>query len=215
MHYYLIVHQCTEILLGLIIFNTIRAKILLITPLEREPMKEITLETKIADLLDRYPRMKEILIAINPKFKKLNNPVLRRTIGRVAGVRQAAIVGGMDPMDLLNQLREAVGQSSICEDRDDPLQTCLVPVEEPAPEWIATVPSVVLDANEILDKEQNPLAITRKALKGLVPGETLLIKADFRPEPLIESFEKEGYLLYVREEEAGKFSTYVKKFELK
>lgn len=128
-------------------------------------MKEITLETKIADLLNCYPSMQEILIAINPKFKKLNNPVLRRTIGRVAGVRQAAIVGGMDPMDLLNQLHEAVGQPSLCEGCDDPSETCVMPAEEAAPEWISVAPSVVLDANEILDKEQNPLAITRKALK--------------------------------------------------
>ncbi len=76
-------------------------------------MKEITLETKIADLLNDYEGMKDILIKINPKFKKLNNPVLRRTLAKIAGVKQAAVVGGMDPMDLLNQLRKAVGQTPI------------------------------------------------------------------------------------------------------
>jgi len=35
------------------------------------------------------------------KFKKLNNPVLRRTIAKVASVKQVAIIGGMD---LKNQL---------------------------------------------------------------------------------------------------------------
>jgi hypothetical protein len=79
-------------------------------------MKEITLDTKIADLLNNYDGMKEILIDINPKFKKLNNPILRRTIAKVAGVRQAAIVGGMKPMDLLNKLREAVGQEPLVVD---------------------------------------------------------------------------------------------------
>ena len=174
-------------------------------------MKEITLETKIVDLLNHYPGMKEILMHINPKFEKLNNPVLRRTIGRVAGVRQAAIVGGMDPMDLLNRLREAVGQAPLCETCTDPSASCLMPTEEAAPVWISQKPKVTLDANEILDKDQNPLAITRKTLKKLKPEEILVIEADFRPEPLIEAFEKEGYTLYVTEKSTGKFLTYLKK----
>lgn len=174
-------------------------------------MKEITLETKIADLLSSYPGMKEILVQINPKFEKLNNSVLRRTIGRVAGVRQAAIVGGMDPMDLLNRLREAVGQAPLCETCTDPSASCLMPTEEAAPVWISQKPKVTLDANEILDKDQNPLAITRKTLRKLKPGEILVIEADFRPEPLIEAFEKEGHTLYVTEKSMDKFLTYLKK----
>jgi len=73
-------------------------------------LKEITLDTKIADLLNDYEGMKDILIDINPKFKKLNNPILRRTVAKVATVKQASIVGGMRPLELLNRLREAVGQ---------------------------------------------------------------------------------------------------------
>jgi len=172
-------------------------------------MKEITLETKIHDLLANYEGMKEILININPKFKKLNNPVLRRTIGRVAGVRQAAIVGGMDPMDLLNQLREAVGQDSLCDQCSDPSEACLMPDQESAPLWATAEPKVIVDANEILDKDQNPLAIVRKALRGLVEGDALLIKADFRPEPLIEEFAKDGYPVYVKECDEGYYETYV------
>ncbi len=68
-------------------------------------MKEITLDTKIADLLNNYNGMKDILISINPKFKKLNNPILRRTVAKVANIKQAAVVGGMKPIELLNKIR--------------------------------------------------------------------------------------------------------------
>jgi hypothetical protein len=78
---------------------------------------EITLETKIADLLNSRPDMKDILIGINPRFKKLNNPVLRRTLAKVASVKQAAVVGGMDAVDLLNQLGVAGGQAPVEIDR--------------------------------------------------------------------------------------------------
>jgi len=174
-------------------------------------MREITLETKIHDLLTDYEGMKEILIGINPKFKKLNNPVLRRTLGRVAGVRQAAIVGGMDPIELLNQLREAVGQDSLCEQCMDPSESCLMPSQESTPTWVKAKPKVTIDANEILDREQNPLAIARKTLKAFAVQDLLLIKADFRPEPLIEAFIEDGYAVHVKECDKGQYETYVRK----
>ena len=174
-------------------------------------MKEITLETKIHDLLNDYQGMKEILIGINPKFKKLNNPVLRRTLGRVAGVRQAAIVGGMEPMDLLNQLRLAVGQASICETCTEESETCHTPVATPRPNWLQGDPVVILDANQILDEDKNPLALARKALRSLEPGRFILLVADFRPEPLIDAFVQDGYQVYTEEYREGLYHTYVQK----
>ncbi len=155
--------------------------------------------------------MKEILIAINPKFKKLNNPVLRRTLGRVAGVRQAAIVGGMEPMDLLNQLRLAVGQESICETCTEESEACHIPAATPRPSWLQGEPTVTLDANQILDQDKNPLALARKALRSLKSGAFILLVADFRPEPLIDEFVKDGYRVYMEESPEGLYHTYVQK----
>ena len=168
-------------------------------------MQEITLETKIADLLNNYEGMKEILIEINPKFEKLNNPILRRTIAKVAGVKQAAIVGGMNPSELVNRLREAVGQSPFQEaDGSDEKVT----IEE-QPQWAEQEPKVTLDANAILDDNKNPLAELHMALRNVVEGEVVLIRSDFRPEPLIEEFEKKGHSLYCQEVNAELFMTYV------
>ena len=169
-------------------------------------MKEITLETKIADLLNDYEGMKDILIKINPKFKKLNNPVLRRTLAKIAGVRQAAIVGGMDPVDLLNQLREAVGQTPV----DIITPKGEVEVEE-APEWILKEAKQALNANEILDQERNPLAELHKALKAIDEGEVITIEADFQPEPLMDEMLKAGHDVFSREVEEDHFITYIKK----
>ncbi len=167
-------------------------------------MKEITLETKIADLLNDYEGMKDILIEINPKFKKLNNPVLRRTVARLAGVKQAAIVGGMDPVDLLNRLRVAVGQEPI----DMKLESN---TEADAPDWIKNEAKVTIDANALLDAEKNPLAEVRKALKEIEKGELVSIVSDFRPEPLIEEFQKAGHEVYSQQIDEGHFLTFVKK----
>ncbi|NOZ90144.1 MAG: DUF1858 domain-containing protein [Epsilonproteobacteria bacterium] len=166
-------------------------------------MKEITLDTKIADLLNNYDGMKEILIEINPKFEKLNNPILRRTIAKVAGVRQAAIVGGMKPMDLLNRLREAVGQEPLSTDIESQ------DIIEPRPKWIDTTPNITLDANDILDREKNPLAELHKAIRELKEGDIVLITSDFRPEPLIEEFSKKGHQVYSEELNSDEFKTYI------
>jgi len=167
-------------------------------------MKEITLETKIAALLNDYEGMKEILIGINPRFKKLNNPVLRRTVAKLAGVKQAAIVGGMDSVDLLNQLRVAVGQEPVSITVEEELTS-------PAPEWIANEAKVTIDANVLLDEEKNPLAHVRKALKELAEGELVSIVSDFKPEPLIEEFQKAGHEVYTKKIDETHFLTFVKK----
>ena len=169
-------------------------------------MKEITLETKIADLLNDYEGMKDILIKINPKFKKLNNPVLRRTLAKIAGIKQAAIVGGMDPIDLLNQLREAVGQVTL--DMETPEE---VVEAKGKPEWLSKEPISSLDANKLLDEERNPLAELHKALKSIGNGDVIAIAADFRPEPLIDEMQKAGHEVFVQEVTRGNFITYIKK----
>ncbi len=169
-------------------------------------MQEITLETKISELLNNYDGMKDILVDINPKFKKLNNPVLRRTLAKVAGVRQAAIVGGMDPMDLLNQLRVAVGQEPLNISIDDTYID-----ESEVPDWALQEPVYVLNANESLDKEQNPLAESYNIMRSLREGEILSVIADFQPEPLIDEFIKSGYEVHLKKISDNEFVTYIKK----
>jgi len=172
-------------------------------------MKEITLETKIADLLNNYDGMKDILININPKFKKLNNPILRRTLAKVASVKQAAIVGGMDANDLLNQLRVAVGQTPIdITDTNDNQESNNL---KEAPEWTLQKAQLELDANQLLDDNKNPLAEINKALRTINKDEVIILKSDFMPEPLIEEVEKLKHKTYAEKIDDNIFITFIKK----
>jgi TusA-related sulfurtransferase len=171
-------------------------------------MKEIKITTKIADLLNDYEGMKEILIGINPKFKKLNNPILRRTIGKVATVKQAAIVGGMEPLDLLNKLRVAVGQNPVVSLSGEEAK---LSESEEVPLWISTSPKELLDANKILEEDKNPLAEISKALKKIDSGEVVVVEADFKPEPLIDEVKKQGHEVFCQKEDEEKFATFIKK----
>jgi hypothetical protein len=72
---------------------------------------EITPSTKVADLLDSYPEIEETLIGIAPPFKKLKNKFLRKSVAKVATIKHIASVGNVPINELINKLREAVGQS--------------------------------------------------------------------------------------------------------
>ena len=57
---------------------------------------DITAGTKVAALLSAHPELEDLLISMSPAFIKLRNPVLRRSVARVATLRQAAAVGKLD-----------------------------------------------------------------------------------------------------------------------
>ncbi len=65
---------------------------------------DLSPKTKVNDLITRYPFLKDFLIALNPEFKMLDNPFMRKTIGRIASIGKAAMIGGMDVKKLLDDL---------------------------------------------------------------------------------------------------------------
>lgn len=50
----------------------------------------ITPKTKVLQLIETYPQLEELLIEMVPTFEKLKNPVLRRTVAKIATLQQAA-----------------------------------------------------------------------------------------------------------------------------
>ena len=61
---------------------------------------KIEAKTKIEPLLKNYPFLLDFLAGWSPKFEKLRHPVLRKTLGKVASLEQAAGLGGV-PVDRL------------------------------------------------------------------------------------------------------------------
>jgi hypothetical protein len=63
-------------------------------------MSETTMKlsgsTKVHELLATHPYLEEFLAAQSPRFKLLGNRMARATIGRVATLRTAARIGGLD-----------------------------------------------------------------------------------------------------------------------
>jgi len=65
---------------------------------------DLSPKTKVNELLNQYPFLKDFLVQLNPEFKMLDNPVMRKTVGRLASLGKVAMIGGMDVKKLLDDI---------------------------------------------------------------------------------------------------------------
>jgi len=151
----------------------------------------ITPKTKIYDLLEAYPGLEETLISMAPEFRKLKNPVLRRTIARITSIGQAAIVGGLPVADLVNRLRREVGQGDIGQFENVSYHTVRPPWFKPE------AVTGTLDIRDMLDRGEQPVHEVLAALSKLGKKEIFQIIAPFVPAPLLDKTLGLGYQHWV------------------
>jgi hypothetical protein len=170
---------------------------------------EITPDMKIGALLDAYPELEHVLIEIAPAFKKLRNPVLRRTVAKLTTLRQAAQVGGVPVGEIIRTLRAAAGVAREWND-----ETPAAPGEAPRPEWIdRTAPVEIFDASEMIESGGHPLPVVMTAVRKLEPGQIYAVVTPFVPAPMIDKVREEGYQAWTDREGPGRFITYFSRLE--
>lgn len=167
----------------------------------------ITPATKIAELLESWPELEEVLVAQAPAFRRLRNPVLRRTVARVATLEQAAGVGGVPVRELVAALRRAAGIEA------EAFPAAGAGAAEAAgdtpPEWLDPARIVAtIDADQLLDAGQIPLPAVLERARSLGSGEILRIESGFRPVPLLEALARQGCATFVHEAAPGRFETF-------
>lgn len=65
---------------------------------------ELSKKTKIGGLIKEYPFLLDYLVDKSPKFSKLKNPLMRKTIGSIATLEQAAGMGNIEIGELLLEI---------------------------------------------------------------------------------------------------------------
>lgn len=142
----------------------------------------ITPKTKIFDLLAAYPQLENVLISMAPQFQKLKNPVLRKTITKIASLSQAATIGGLKVEDLINRLRSEVGQNSVetIVDEGNHFNT-------DKPDWFdESRVSSIIDIRDMLNAGEQPVHEVLSSIRKLKDDEILKVIAPFIPAPLID-----------------------------
>lgn len=140
----------------------------------------ISPKTKILQLIETWPQLENVLIGYVPAFSKLKNPVLRKTVAKIATLQQAAAIGNVKVEDLINRLRKEIGQDLLDESAGNSYNTS-------RPWWMdeKTVHKE-MDAREMLAAGEHPVNQVMADLKQLPKGKLYKLEAPFLPAPLID-----------------------------
>ena len=159
-------------------------------------------KTKIAELIDAYPQLEQLLIGYVPAFEKLRNPILRRTVARVTTLQQAAVIGGVNVEDLINHLRKDVGQDHFSGEA-----AASYTWEQPG--WFSEARVVAeLDARSMLATGEQPVNQVIADLQALDQGEIYRLVAPFLPAPLVDKASSLGFAHWVTQKDDQEFVIY-------
>ena len=164
---------------------------------------KITPSVTVHKLLEVYPELEDVLIAIAPPFKKLKNPFLRRSVAKVATIKHISSVGNVPLNKLIDTLRKAVGQTEIsvsCED-DEYFQA--------KPAWFSAEKiSVSIDEDRLEDKDKMTLTVILREAKNIEKGEIIELVTTFLPAPGIDIMKSKGYSVWTTKGEGNLIRTY-------
>ena len=150
----------------------------------------ITPQTKVGELLERFPELEDVLIEVAPAFAKLRSPILRRTVARVTSLSQAAKVGGVSVVELVRRLRLKVGQPDFkitAEDNSAQVDSTS------KPDWVTQGGVVAsLDARPMIDAGEQPIGRVLRELDKLEAGQVYELVTPFEPAPLIDKAREKG-----------------------
>ena len=164
----------------------------------------ITPDTKVGVLLNNHPELEDILIEMAPEFKKLRNPVLKKTIAKITSLRQVAQIGHVSLTDMIRKLRAEAGIQG-GEDFDGELSTDL----SGKPDWFDESKIVKkLDAREMLEAGEHPVNQVLTEVKDLQKGQIYELITPFLPAPLIDKVKNNGLEAWTIEKESNVIITY-------
>ena len=163
----------------------------------------ITPKTRVGELLDSYPELEQVLMELSPASKKLKNPVLRKTVAKVATLQQAASLGNIPVTEVINTLRSEVGQQLF------EGEVSGNDINYEAPGWFDPGKvKVSFDASPLIESGQNPMQEVFTHLEQCKAGEIFLLTTPFVPAPIIELISKRGYAHYCMATDQEQCNTY-------
>jgi len=140
----------------------------------------ITPKTKVLQMIEAYPQLEDVLIGYVPAFKKLKNPVLRKTVGKIATLQQAASIGEVKVENLINHLRKEIGQDLFTDSASGTYNTI-------KPNWFAIEKIVKeFDAKDMLARGEHPVNQVIADINHMENGKIYKLIAPFLTAPLID-----------------------------
>lgn len=167
----------------------------------------ITPKTKIYDLLKEYPDLEDRLTEMSPEFKKLANPVLRKTITRITNLNQAAVIAGLNVETVVNILRREAGQEEMASSPDTGSS-----YNTERQKWVdENILVDTIDIRNMLHEGEQPVHEVLASLNKLKDGEVLKVIAPFVPAPLLDKSIGLGYKHWLHQQSEEEYWIYLSK----
>jgi hypothetical protein len=151
-----------------------------------------TPDTLVSDAIKADPGVVDRLVTLNPTFRKLRNPVLRRVMGRLVSFRDAARVADVP---LAQIMRTVNGEAYVPLGNSGQEQE----KEELRPNWMAGFTaggSEKLDVRPALAAGEEPLGMVMKESSKVKEGDFFEVIAPFNPAPLRRVLARKGFVSY-------------------
>ncbi len=164
----------------------------------------VNAETKISKILKEKPEAIDVITGINPNFKKLQNPILRRSLATRVSVKDAARIGKVEVNAFLKTL-ENIGFAVDYSQKDSSADTLQV-----IPPDFSNKEIVTFDVRPIIAEGKDPFGYINQTAKKIKPNQILLIINDFEPLPLITYLVERNFIHWMKQDEQGNYLTYFK-----
>lgn len=163
--------------------------------------------TKLQSLLKEYPQLKMTIASILPEFGSLEQPHLKDTVLSITTLEHLAQKAGREVSELIADLNNFVGIQPDREAGEEPLE-----FTSDDPDWIKKNPRHVVDGVELLSTGEHPLPVIQGLIREMSPGEMILLKTNFPPQPMVEAMEEAGAEIYSRKNQSDSnlFLTFIR-----
>ncbi len=168
---------------------------------------KINENTKISALLKAQPDAIEVIAGINKHFRKLRNPILRKTLAHRVSVKDAAKIGGVSVDLFLRKLQEIGFNIEAADSKAHPTKA------NPMKTIIDLKPALILDVRPDIEAGNDPFKRIMSSIKNLSEGDVLKVINSFEPIPLINLLRQKGFAVEVARPEPGVVVSYFRKGE--
>jgi uncharacterized protein (DUF2249 family) len=168
----------------------------------------ISSDVTVGRLLGEHPSLIEVLASFHPHFAQLRDP-RRRVMATRVTLAEAARIAGVPVDDLVAALRRAAGEaphpSAEWRPPDPPAAGQRESASKPD---VPASRQVHLDVREDIRGGREPFARIMAVVKGLAPGQALVLRAPFEPVPLYEALGQRGFTHWAERRAADDWSVW-------
>ncbi len=175
---------------------------------------------KLSEALKLHPGVLDYIVSLNPHdFQRLHNPLMRKlmppriTLARISQMTDTPI------LELLERIHEIAESPLTDEDRSELTdlveagQAASLPIN-PAiiPEWTRQDVTAVVDLLESDARlDADPMPPISRTLKKVAPGDIVLVKHKWEPQPLYDIWSTRGIEYFAAQQAADEWWIYLRR----